>query len=188
MIEQYKKYKTFYDLCKTVAQDLVDNKVVAWFQNKSEFGPRALGNRSILVNPIIDNKDHLNNNIKYRETWRPYAPVILVEELHSWFDLPKDDSPHMLFNAIVLESKRKQLPSITHVDNSTRVQTVSIPDNLKLHSLLQEFFKLTGVPVLLNTSFNVGGEPIVESPQNAVNTFIHSNIDILVMGNYYCWK
>jgi len=178
----------FLELCQWVVGDLKENKVVAWFQDKSEFGPRALGNRSILVNPIIDNKDHLNNNIKYRESWRPYAPIVLSEEVQSWFDLPIENSPHMLFNATVLKSKRKQLPSITHIDNSARVQTVSISDNFKLYSLLQEFFKSTGVPVLLNTSFNVGGEPIVESPQDAINTFIKSNIDILVMENYYCWK
>ena len=142
----------------------------------------------LIVNPIFDNKDYLNSKIKYREAWRPYAPMVIEEETKKWFDLPVDKSPHMLFNSFVVEDKRKQIPSVVHVDGSARVQTVSKSDNEKIYTLLHEFFKEAGVPVLLNTSFNVKGEPIVESPTDAVNTFIKSNIDKLVMHNYYCWK
>ena len=113
---------------------------------------------------------------------------VIEEETKKWFDLPVDKSPHMLFNSFVVKDKRKQIPSVVHVDGSARVQTVSKRDNKKIYMLLQEFFKETGVPVLLNTSFNLGGEPIVESPADAVRTFPNSNIDVLVMQNYYCKK
>ena len=186
MFEQIEKFNNFCDLCKHVVKDLKDNKVIAWFQDKSEFGPRALGNRSLLVNPIIDNNDYLNSEVKYREFWRPYAPIVIEEEAKHWFKLPVDRSPHMLFNSSVVEDKRKLIPSVVHVDGSARVQTVNKSDNKKIYMLLQEFFKETDVPVLLNTSFNLGGEPIVESPADAVRTVTQSNIDVLVMHNYYC--
>ena len=188
LLLEYEKFDNFLSLCKRVVEDLKDNKVVAWFQDKSEFGPRALGNRSLLVNPIFDNKDHLNNNVKYREYWRPYAPMVIEEETKDWFTLPVDKSPHMLFNSWVVEDKKERIPSVVHEDGSARVQTVSEINNRKIYMLLQEFFKETGVPVLLNTSFNLGGEPIVESPADAVRTFTNSNIDVLVMQNYYCRK
>ena len=120
---------------KYVVKDLKDNKVIAWFQDKSEFGPRALGNRSLLVNPIFDNKDYLNSKVKYREYWRPYAPMVIEEETKHWFDLPVDKSPHMLFNSSVVKDKRKQIPSVVHVDGSARVQTVSKNDNKKIYML-----------------------------------------------------
>ena len=185
---KYKLYKNFEELCETVVDNLVENKVIGWFQGKSEFGPRALGNRSILVNPIFDNKDHLTDNIKYRESWRPYAPIMLEEELHNWFRIPKKSSPYMLFNAHLLEDKIGRVPSVTHCDNTSRVQTVSKSLNGRAYTLLEKFYKRTEVPILLNTSFNVAGEPIVESPDNAINTFMNSNIDILVIQDYYCWK
>jgi len=188
LLLEYEKFDNFLNLCKRVVEDLLDNKVVAWFQDKSEFGPRALGNRSLIVNPIFDNKDHLNNNVKHREYWRPYAPIVIEEETKDWFTLPVDKSPHMLFNSWVVEDKKERIPSVVHEDGSARVQTVSEINNRKIYMLLQEFFKETGVPVLLNTSFNLGGEPIVESPADAVRTFTNSNIDVLVMQNYYCRK
>ena len=114
--------------------------------------------------------------------------MVIEEETKHRFNLPVDKSPHMLFNSFVVEDKRKRIPSVVHVDGSARVQTVSKHDNKKIYMLLHDFFKETGVPVLLNTSFNLGGEPIVESPADAVNTFTKSNIDILIMHNYYCWK
>lgn len=184
----YEKFDNFLELCKRVVKDLKDNKTVGWFQDKSEFGPRALGNRSLLVNPIIDNKDYLNKEVKYREYWRPYAPMVIEEEVQDWFTMPVDKSPHMLFNSWVVEDKKERIPSVVHEDGSARVQTVSEINNKKVYMLLQEFFKETGVPVLLNTSFNLGGEPIVESPADAVRTFTNSNIDVLVMQNYYCRK
>ena len=186
---KHKKFDEFLSLCQCVVKDLKDNKVIAWFQGRSEFGPRALGNRSLIVNPIFgENKDYLNNRIKHRESWRPYAPMVLEEETKNWFNLPVDKSPHMLFNSFVVEDKREKIPAVVHVDGSARVQTVSKSDNEKVYTLLHEFFKETGVPLLLNTSFNVKGEPIVESPVDAVNTFTNSNIDILIIHNYYCWK
>ena len=149
------KFDSFLELCKRVVKDLKDNKTVGWFQDKSEFGPRALGNRSLLVNPIIDNKDYLNKKVKYREYWRPYAPMVIEEEVQDWFTMPVDKSPHMLFNSWVVEDKKERIPSVVHEDGSARVQTVSEINNKKVYMLLQEFFKETGVPVLLNTSFNL---------------------------------
>ena len=185
---KYKKYEIFDDLCKCVTDVLVDNKIIGWFQGKSEFGPRALGNRSILVNPTFDNKKYLNEEIKYREYWRPYAPMILEQQLQNWFDLPKSSSPYMLFNAKVLPTRIGKIPSVTHVDNTARIQTVSEKTNPKAFILLTHFFERTTVPILLNTSFNLAGEPIVETPQDAINTFKNSNLDYLVMGNYFLSK
>ena len=114
--------------------------------------------------------------------------MVIEEEVQDWFTMPVDKSPHMLFNSWVVEDKKERIPSVVHEDGSARVQTVSEINNKKVYMLLQEFFKETGVPVLLNTSFNLGGEPIVESPADAVRTFTNSNIDVLVMQNYYCRK
>ena len=183
----YKLYKNFDELCEVVVDKLEDNKIIGWFQGKSEFGPRALGNRSILANPTFDNKDYINDEIKHRESWRPYAPIMLEEELHNWYNIPKKSSPYMLFNATLLEDKRGQIPSVTHVDNTARVQTVNKSINSRVYTLLQKFHKRTGVPILLNTSFNVGGEPIVETPDDAINTFVNSKIDYLVIGNYFAY-
>jgi carbamoyltransferase len=182
----YNLYNSFEELCEYVVDNLEENKVIGWFQGKSEFGPRALGNRSLLANPTFDNKDHINDNIKHRESWRPYAPIMLESELHNWFNIPKKSSPYMLFNAKLLEEKIGQIPSVTHVDNTTRVQTVNEKQNYRMHTLLTTFYKRTNVPILLNTSFNVGGEPIVETPDDAIKTFINSNIDMLVMQDYCC--
>ena len=176
------------ELIEKVSNDIRDNKVVGWFQGGSEFGPRALGNRSILANPTIENqKDHINQNIKFREWWRPYAPIILEEDLQDWLDFDRP-SPYMLFAADVHEDKRSLIPAVTHVDGSTRVQTVNQFQNEKAYKLIKKFKEKTGVPLLLNTSFNTSGEPIVESPQDAINTFGRSKIDILVLGNYVVQK
>ena len=185
---KYKLYNSFEELCENVVDKLEENKVIGWFQGKSEFGPRALGNRSLLANPTFDNKDHINDNIKHRESWRPYAPIMLESELHNWFSIPKKSSPYMLFNAKLLEEKFGQIPSVTHVDNTARIQTVNEKQNYRMHTLLTAFYKRTNVPILLNTSFNVGGEPIVETPDDAIKTFMNSNIDMLVMQNYCCWS
>ena len=184
---KYDFYDDFDVLCDVVVDKLEENKIIGWFQGKSEYGPRALGNRSILANPTFDNKDYINDEIKHRESWRPYAPIMLEEELHNWYSIPKDSSPYMLFNATLLEDKRGQIPSVTHVDNSSRIQTVNERINNRVYTLLQKFHKRTGVPILLNTSFNVGGEPIVETPDDAINTFVNSNIDYLVIGNYFAY-
>ena len=174
-----------YDL---ISDKLVENKIIGWHQGRSEFGPRALGNRSILANPTIENqKDHISQNIKFREWWRPYAPIILEEDLQDWLDFDRP-SPYMLFAADVHEGKRSLIPAVTHVDGSTRVQTVNQFQNKKAYKLIKKFKEKTGVPLLLNTSFNTSDEPIVESPQDAINTFGRSKIDILVLGNYVVQK
>ena len=148
-------------LTQTAASLLDSGAVVAWFQGKSEFGPRALGNRSILADPRrADMKDILNSNVKFREAYRPYAPAVLEEYADSWFDMGGISSPFMLR---VCPVKGSVLPAITHVDGSARVQTVCRKTNFRFYGLIKEFESLTGVPVLLNTSFNVAGEPIVES-------------------------
>jgi carbamoyltransferase len=175
-------------IASTVARLLADNKVVGWFQGRMEFGPRALGARSILANPTNPNmKDILNARIKHREAFRPFAPVTLLEASSLYFDfggpLPVTESPYMLLVARVRANQRQLLPAITHADGTARVQTVTRDQNSLLYDLLREFGALTGVPVLVNTSFNVRGEPIVCTPEQAFNSFAHTDLDYLVMGD-----
>lgn len=178
------KFDDYDDLARKVSEVISNNKIVGFFQGKSEFGPRALGCRSILANPTwSDVKDHLNENVKNREWWRPYAPIAMQEYAHRYFDF--FDSPYMMFSSKVRD---KNIPGITHEDNSARVQTVSREQNKRIWKVLNEFHKLTGYALLLNTSFNVGGEPIVESPKDAVNTFLNSNIDCLCIGDWFIEK
>ena len=153
-----------------------------------EFGPRALGARSILANPTDPStKDTLNAKIKHREAFRPFAPSTLIEAASTYFDFgaPRGDvdSPFMLLTARVRPDKQHLLPAITHLDGTARVQTVSRSQNPLYYALIEEFGKLTGVPVLVNTSFNVNGEPIVCTPAEAFNSFAHTDMDYLVMGN-----
>ena len=138
---KYDFYDDFDVLCEVVVDKLEENKIIGWFQGKSEYGPRALGNRSILANPTFDNKDYINDEIKHRESWRPYAPIMLEEELHNWYSIPKDSSPYMLFNATLLEDKRGQIPSVTHVDNSSRIQTVNERINNRVYIYYKSFIK-----------------------------------------------
>lgn len=193
-------YKDEDILCTDVAQLIADEHVVGWFQGRMEFGPRALGNRSILGDPRSENMQKtLNVKIKFRESFRPFAPSVLAEHVHEYFDF-NDESPYMLMVAPVhdrllhdldvkvdgfekLYQKRSELPAITHVDNSARIQTVHQHTNPRYHKLISAFHKLTGVPVLINTSFNVRGEPIVCSPQDAYRCFLRTNMDVLVLGN-----
>ena len=177
----------FCQLCEAIAHELADSKIVGWFQGRMEFGPRALGNRSILADPRnAKMKDMVNARIKFREAFRPFAPAVIERYAANVFD-NVERSPYMstTFNLIEGESG---YPSITHVDNTARIQTVSPQDNARFYELLEVFHTLTGSPLLLNTSFNVMGEPIVCSPQDAVNTFRNSGIDILVMNNYIIRK
>jgi carbamoyltransferase len=153
-----------------------------------EFGPRALGARSILANPTEARmKDVLNEKIKHRELFRPFAPSVLKEAASTYFDFdgrnPNRESPFMLFVAQVREDKKHLVPAITHADGTARVQTVSRQQNSLYYQLIEEFGKITGVPVLVNTSFNVRGEPIVCTPAEAFNSFSHTDMDYLVMGN-----
>lgn len=169
-----------------VALALSHKKIIGWFQGKMEFGPRALGNRSILASPLFeDMKEFLNAKIKLREGFRPFAPVILEDKANQWFRI-NVNSKYMLFT---FESDKKRvIPSCIHEDHTARVQTIAKEDNPLFYELILEFEKITQVPVLINTSFNVRGEPIVESPTDAIYCFFNTEIDILVLGNFIIEK
>jgi carbamoyltransferase len=167
---------------------LAVNKIVACFHGRSEMGPRALGNRSILMSPLIaQNKDVLNHQVKHREAFRPFAPSILEECVQDYFEIDRP-SPYMLLVPNVLKVKRGSIPAVTHVDGSARLQTVSREFNPHFYYLIERFQAKTGVPVLLNTSFNVANEPIVESPEDAIRCFLSAGIDGLLIGDYLLVK
>ena len=172
------------DLATVIAKYIAENKIVGFHRGKTEFGPRALCHRSILANPANPAmKDILNSRVKHREEFRPFAPSILSEYQYEFFELCSE-SEYMLLAPVVKENYRQHIPSVTHVDNTSRVQAISRESEPFVHSLLCELKKIIGVPVVLNTSFNVAGQPIVESPMDALSTFLNTNIDILVIGNY----
>ena len=169
------------DICSETAKVLSEGHVVGWLQGRSEFGPRALGNRSILADPRkASMKDLLNARVKHRQSFRPFAPIVLAERANEIFE-GTEDSPFMLLAKNVRSEWRDKIPAIVHVDGTARVQTVRREHNERLHRLLKEFEKITGVPVLLNTSFNVKGEPIVETPGDAVKCFLGTGIDYLAL-------
>jgi carbamoyltransferase len=171
-------------LSSETAEMLSKGMVVAWFQGRSEMGPRALGNRSILADARLPGmRDYLNHGVKHREDFRPLAPVILSAALHKYFEAGAE-SPFMEVTARIRDEYRNSIPSVVHVDGSSRVQTVSMAQNRRLAELLTAFEDLTGIPLLLNTSFNLGGDPIVESPRDAVECFVGSSIDVLVLGDF----
>ena len=190
------------------ASALAEAKAVGWFQGRMEFGPRALGARSILADARSPSMQKtLNLKVKYRESFRPFAPAVLREDVAQWFELDSD-SPYMLIVADVVEPRRRamseaerslfgidklnvprsDIPAVTHVDYSARVQTVHRETNPRYHALLSRFKALTGCPVLVNTSFNVRGEPIVCTPEDAFRCFMGSEIDALVVGNCFLRK
>ncbi|MCZ6675186.1 MAG: carbamoyltransferase [Verrucomicrobia bacterium] len=170
-------------LCRAVAQSIANGLVVGWFQGRMEWGPRALGNRSILGDPRrADMKDILNSKIKRRESFRPFAPSILRDKVVDWFE-QDDDVPFMMKVLQIRESKRRQVPAVTHVDGSGRLHTVTAEANPLFFKLIKEFDSLTGVPIVLNTSFNEN-EPIVCRPEEAFDCFMRTNMDILVLGDY----
>ena len=196
------------DLINKTAEDISNGSAVGWFQGRMEFGPRALGGRSILGDPRSpDMQKNLNLKVKYRESFRPFAPSVLEEEVENWFDINLK-SPYMLLVANVkkekcinmtekqenlfgikkLNIKRSEIPAITHVDYSARIQTVHERTNAKYYKLLNKFKEITGCPVLVNTSFNVRGEPIVNTPEDAFNCFMGTELDKLVIGNCYLDK
>ena len=204
------KYEVFEDkeLIEKVATDLSQEEVVGWFQGRMEFGPRALGNRSILADPRSEKmQKNLNLKIKFRESFRPFAPSILREDLSEWFEI-NTDSPYMLMvskinrNKIIeiteeqkklfglekLNVKRSEIPAVTHVDYSARIQTVHKETNEKYYRLIEKFKEKTNCPILVNTSFNIRGEPIVNTPIDAFNCFMGTDIDKLVIGNCYLDK
>lgn len=189
------------------AKALAEGKAIGWFQGRMEFGPRALGARSIIADARSPEMQKvLNLKVKYRESFRPFAPSVLREDVSDWFEL-RDDSPYMLLVADVVRSKqikpevnkslygidllnqvRSAIPAVTHVDYSARVQTVHKETNPRYHSLIAEFKRLTGCPVIVNTSFNVRGEPIVESPEDAFRCFMGTEIEVLVVENCILYK
>jgi carbamoyltransferase len=169
------------DICADTAKVLAEGRVVGWFQGRSEFGPRALGNRSILADPRqAEMKAILNSRVKHRQAFRPFAPIVLAERAAEIFE-GDEPSPYMLLAKRVRAEWNDRIPAIVHVDGTARVQTVDADTNEALYRLLKAFDALTGVPVLLNTSFNVKGEPIVETPQDALACFLETGIDYLVL-------
>ena len=195
-------------LIEKVAEALVDEKAIGWIQGRMEFGPRALGGRSIIADPRSPAmQKQLNLKVKYRESFRPFAPSVLSEYVSEWFE-HDSDSPYMLFVADVNKKKRlamkkeekalfgiaklniprSSIPAITHVDYSARIQTVHADTNPKYHALINKFYEKTGCPIVVNTSFNVRGEPIVCSPKDAFKCFMGSEIEVLAIGNYLLFK
>lgn len=169
------------NVCRDTAKLLADQKVIGWFQGGSEFGPRALGNRSLLADPRKpEMKDILNSRVKHRQAFRPFAPIVLAERMKEILE-GDEDSPFMLIAKPVRPEWRDKIPAIVHVDGTARIQTVREQTNPMLYRLLKEFEALTGVPVLINTSFNVKGEPIVETPRDAVICFLTTGIDNLIL-------
>ncbi len=202
----HKKLPT--EITPYIAKEISSNKIVGWFQGRMEFGPRALGARSILADPRSEKmQKELNLKIKFRESFRPFAPSVLREDLNDWFDLNCDspymllvsnvkkdkqikmsDKDKMLFGIEKLNVKRSYIPAITHVDYSARIQTVHKETNPRYYDLINEFKKITNCPVLVNTSFNVRGEPIVCSIEDAYNCFMGTNLDILVIEDFVLFK
>lgn len=171
-------------LCREAATSVAKGKVVGWFQGRMEWGPRALGNRSIVCDPRRgDMKSILNAKIKKRESFRPFAPSILREAVREWFQV-EDDVPFMMKVFPIREDKRQLVPAVTHVDGTGRLQTVTKEQNPRYYHLISAFHELTGVPMVLNTSFNEN-EPVVCSPQEALDCFLRTNMDVLIMGNWY---
>ncbi len=179
----YKKFDDSSQLITTCSQLLEGENVIGWFQGRMEFGPRALGNRSIIADARNkENWQKVNLKIKFRESFRPFAPTVLEEDVHQYFDLDKS-SPYMLLVADVKKDKREVIPAVTHVDGSARIQTINHSQNPKYYDLIAAFKKSTDCSVVINTSFNVRGEPIVESPRDALNCFLNTHMDYLVLGN-----
>ena len=195
------KFKNKKSLISNVATSLSKGKIIGWFQDKMEFGPRALGNRSIIADPRSEKmQKNLNLKIKFRESFRPFAPIVLKEKVNNWFDF-KGDSPYMLLVSQIKDKKkikvnekeytglkklylkRSVIPAITHVDYSARIQTLT-RENKLIYKLLKKFDEITNCPILVNTSFNVKDEPIVCSPIDAYKCFVKTGLDILVLGNY----
>ena len=188
----YKEFNSREELLKTVAKLIFENKIVGWFQGRMEWGPRALGARSILANPCNpEMKDILNKRVKHREEFRPFAPVVPIEDVAQWFEcdnilpLPTD---FMLMVYPIKEEKRKLIPAVVHVDGTGRLQTIRREQNPLYYDLIREFEKISNVPVLINTSFNIKGEPIVCSPYDAYRCMMGTGIDCTVMGNYLIWR
>ena len=198
----YFMHESEEDLIDQVNNYLIEGKTIGWFQGREEFGPRALGSRSIIVDARnLNMQKVLNLRIKFRESFRPFAPAILEEKVNEWFDI-KFQSPYMLFVADLISekriklsdndkkeinNKRSQVPAVTHVDYSARIQTVN-KENGIFYRLIKDFYKKTKCPMIINTSFNINREPIVGTIEDAYRTFLVSGLDILVCGNFILHK
>lgn len=180
-------YRRLDNITTDTAQMLAEDKIVAWFQGRMEFGPRSLGSRSILASPISPAMQQRLNNIKDREDFRPVAPVVLEDDAPEWFE-DAQPSPFMLFVNKVRQDKASRIPAVRHVDGTARIQTVNKLQHSEYYELLVEFKKITGVPVLVNTSFNTRGEPIVCTPRDAIECFWTSPVDALVIGPFVLAK
>lgn len=181
------KYRELENIAEETAEILAEDKIIGWFQGRMEFGPRALGSRSILASPINPEMQSRLNEVKDREDFRPVAPVVLEEDAGEWFD-NADYSPFMLFVYNVKPGKADKIPAVRHVDGTARIQTVNEQQHPLYYNLLKEFKKKTGVPVLVNTSFNTLGKPIVCTPRDAVECFWSSPFDALVIGSFLLEK
>lgn len=179
------RFDCLAETCDEAARLIADGKVIAWYRGRMEYGPRALGHRSILADPgHPEMRDRINAMVKMREAFRPFAPAVSIEQVDQWFDVPPmTELPYMIVIVDVKKEHRSALPAITHVDGSARVQTVSAKDNSEFHSLLQAVGKTTGREMVLNTSFNVKGQPIVNTPQEAIDTFLGTGIEYLFIEN-----
>ncbi len=179
------RFKSIEETCKEAARLIKEGHVIAWYRGRMEFGPRALGHRSILADPGHPKmRDRINAMVKMREAFRPFAPAVSLEQVHQWFDVdPMTELPYMIVVVDVREPYRAQLPAITHVNGSARVQTVSRQDNPEFHQLLKEVGRETGREIVLNTSFNVKGQPIVNTPREAIDTFLGTGIEYLFLEN-----
>jgi carbamoyltransferase len=175
---------------EAAARCIAEGEVIAWYRGRMEFGPRALGNRSILSDPSRpDMRDRVNAMVKLREAFRPFAPAVTLEQAYRWFDVPRGaEFPYMIANVQVRNAYRAELPAVTHVDGSARIQTVSAVDNPDFHTLLRAVGRLTGRELVLNTSFNVKGQPIVNTPQEAVETFLNTGIEALFLEGWLVRK
>jgi carbamoyltransferase len=180
---EVRSFKNLADTCAEAARLIAEGRVIGWFRGRMEFGPRALGHRSILADPgRPEMRDRINAMVKMREAFRPFAPAVTLEQVHRWFDVaPGTELPYMITTVNVRPEFQPALPAITHVNGSARVQTVSTRDNQEFHTLLQATGKTTGREMLLNTSFNVKGQPIVNTPQEAICTFLGTGVECLFL-------
>jgi carbamoyltransferase len=178
------------DVCDLAAKELTEGKIIGWFQGRMEFGQRALGNRSILADPRrAEMKDKVNSAVKFRESFRPFAPAVLKERQDEFFEInQKGDVPFMEKVYPVKYDKRDKIPAVVHIDGTGRIQTVEKESNKRFYELIRKFEEKTDIPVLLNTSFNLNGEPIVCSPIDAIRTFYSCRLDSLFIGDYYINK
>jgi carbamoyltransferase len=180
------RFASLQQTCADAASLIGEGRVVAWYRGRMEYGPRALGSRSILADPgHPEMRDRINAMVKKREAFRPFAPAVSLEQVHDWFDVaPFTEMPYMIAIVDVREQHRSSLPAITHVNGSARVQTVSGNDNPDFHALLKAVGAVTGREMVLNTSFNVKGQPIVNTPEEAVETFLGTGIEYLFLGDF----